>query len=131
MLTNLSRFATLGKHEDGTFGMYFVPSANEQKQFCLKAELKVYLTNEDNVALCPERMFPLHFAIFSVLSAFEYSEVSNTNLFIAVKLEPTIFKSDSKTPLNSIAKGWATKIVPSMLVNDVIVMKIKAKICEA
>jgi len=94
-------FATLGKHEDGTFGMYFVPSANEQKQFCLKAELKVYLTNEENIPLCPE-----------------------------LKLEPTIFKSDSKTPLNSIAKGWATKIVPSMLINDIIVMKIKARICD-
>eukprot|EP00026_Physarum_polycephalum_P003558 Phypoly_transcript_03571.p1 GENE.Phypoly_transcript_03571~~Phypoly_transcript_03571.p1 ORF type:complete len:657 (+),score=131.73 Phypoly_transcript_03571:227-2197(+) len=95
-------FATLGKHEDGTFGMYFVPSANEQKQFCLKAELKVYLLNEENIPLCPE-----------------------------LKLEPTIFKSDSKTPLNSIAKGWATKINPALLVNDMIVMKIKARICES
>lgn len=94
-------FATLGKHEDGTFGMYFVPSANEQKQFCLKAELKVNLLNEEYAALCPE-----------------------------LKLEPTIFKSDSKTPLNSVAKGWATKINPQALVNDMIVMKIKARICE-
>lgn len=94
-------FATLGKHEDGTFGMYFAPTANEHRQFCLRAELKVYLFNKDNVPLCPE-----------------------------MKLDPTVFKSDAKTPLNSIAKGWATKIVPGMLVDDIIVMKLKARVCD-